>query len=188
MNVSGISNSRLGFSGTYGTADRINKDGSRTHVTFNLTDDDAFLSISNNNDGDRYTAKLLIKGKEKQLDGLSKMKNLENLDTDIRYEHIKIDKIDKLSKLNVYGYSALEIKTMKDNANVLLGGSEKDHGFAKIDKIEGENAEIKLNENSGVSINQKSEFNLKSHYVQADRSQGTRGYVKVVGEGLNIKG
>ena len=51
MNVSGISNSRLGFSGTYGTADRINKDGSRTHVTFNLTDDDAFLSISNNNDG-----------------------------------------------------------------------------------------------------------------------------------------
>jgi hypothetical protein len=166
MNITGISNS-ISFSGIKGTATKINPDGSKTPITINLPENDAFLRIDSENSKDTSPTgqvKLLVNQKIPP-------KNLEN--PNIRYENVKIDKVDGNSNLSITAQDYFEIGTVKDNATMLIGpytGLCKPQGAtAAINKIEGENVTLKLgNRNSTVYINGQITVKVHSPGISCD--------------------
>ena len=147
MNISAISNSKVSFSGIYGTATKI--DG--TTVPINLTGDDAVLAVS---DGDKKDNKRIW-----IQDSDNKHRTpLESKDT--FYSNINIETVDNNSKLNLGAYDQLDlIHTMKDKAQLELRAGKFGAAWAQIDRIEGKDVKVSLTEGSQASLKIKVTLN-----------------------------
>jgi hypothetical protein len=179
MSISGISNSKVSFSGIYGTATKVNPDGSKTSFAINLPEDGASLGIDNGNSKDtspKDQVRLMVLGEK------SKKGHLES--SNIRYENVKIGQVDGNSTLNITAYGQYPIGTMKDNAALSLGKGRIGSAWAEIGKIEGKNVKISLRKGSMVDIEDQSRFKLWSENISSNKFE----YADISGKNLNIKG
>jgi hypothetical protein len=169
MNVSGISNSRLGFSGIYGTATKINKDGTETPgFNIELKEDRVHININQSN-----LAKdaVLLEMFDKKLGNSGILLG--------RFKDLKIKSIDGNSSVDNWGDAVVNIGKMAGSSKLGLFGLFGDKAKANIDKIVGKNVKIKLFGDAEVKVKGKCDFNLESEKV---------GNARIIGEDLNIKG
>lgn len=136
MNVSGISNSRLGFSGIYGTATRIAEDGTKTPIKINLPGKYDILEIT-----DSFSN---VKGQVKLFSCENPKTSRKSLEApNISYENVKIDQVDQKSFLDIDAYGVFHIGTLKDNARLRLDEGKDKLGLSVvINKIEGSNVRL----------------------------------------------
>ncbi|MEI7475624.1 MAG: hypothetical protein WCK67_12685 [bacterium] len=176
MNMSAMSSPKIGFAGVYGSAKKVNEDGTRTPFKINLPNDDASLFIDNGNSHSK-----LENGQVRLwLNEGGVKSNAPKQKNSAVYEDVAIDKVDGNSRLNINAYDQFSIGTLKDNAELTLSGKDKFSGaWAEIGEIVGKNVKMILGEGTKAEIEEKADFNLQSTNINNAR---------IIGENLQIKG
>ena len=174
MNLSGTSNPRLGFSGIYGTATKVNKDGTKEQTKIEISGDEILeVVVENKNSANKVY--LFKRGMD--------FVRCDRYEKDvISYKDFTIDKIDANSIVKITApNSLLSIGTLKDNAKLNLNPAKKN--VVNIEKIEGNNVNLRVYSGNEINIKGQSSFNLWSPKIYSDDDK----HVKVSGSNLHIK-
>ncbi len=186
MNFSGISNSKIGFSGIYGTVERREHWGSarqfdpiyRTEI--NLSEADAKLRVRRKENGELELVSP-DSGEKIYLESRHELSGIP-----VNYKEIKIDKVDGESVLHIEAGGTYDIGSLEDDAKLILG---QDSGtdlptpweitkptVAIIGSIKGERVKMMLHNNTAAKVDIPSTVNLLSANI---RNNDNDNYVKV---------
>ncbi len=175
MNFSGISNSKIGFSGIYGTLTKIKDDGTEEEINIILPEDDAKLQI------DKTSCGRNVKLELPEIDANNQSIPHPEFEEDASYKNVQIYEVNGNSALVIKTGLIYNIETLKDNAMLTLGQpfvKGLKAPAARINRIEGENVKIRLHKNTVAVISNPSTVNLLSSRLRY-YDDTNDGYVKV---------
>lgn len=178
MNIQNPSVAKIGFTGIYGSATMVSKEGIKKRFDINLTNENSTLEINkgfaHNNNFRCYNFPSLEKGQYalSKNDGVRNSLPVFHQGGQHHYEDIKIDKVDGNSQLIIKGEGCFDIGTLKDKARLYLSIDNGNSPTATINSVEGKNVELSVCNTSKAKINGNSQFKMPSDIAEDCKIQG----------------